>query len=108
VPALIDRYHQVSDQSRKLFHLLECLGYVATAYGDAFAPFVPPLFHRCIKVIHGNLQESVAAVNNEGLEEPDKDFLITSLDLSPAECYHPGHRSGEERSAGGERRTPIF
>jgi hypothetical protein len=26
----------------------------------------------------------VAAVNNEGLEEPDKDFLITSLDLLSA------------------------
>ena len=33
---LIDRYHDhpVSDQSWKLFHLLECFGYVATAYGD--------------------------------------------------------------------------
>ncbi|KAN0070709.1 Armadillo-type fold [Elaphomyces granulatus] len=84
MPALIDRYHQISDQSRELFPLLECLGYVATAYGDAFAPFAPPLFHRCIKIIYGNLQESVAAVNNEGVEEPDKDFLITSLDLLSA------------------------
>jgi transportin-1 len=84
MPALIDRYHQISDQSRELFPLLECLGYVATAYGDAFAPFAPPLFHRCIKIIYGNLQESVAAVNNEGVEGPDKDFLITSLDLLSA------------------------
>jgi len=49
-----------SDQSNS--PLLECLGYVATAYGDAFPPFAPPLFHRCI---YGNLQESVAAVNNK-------------------------------------------
>jgi hypothetical protein len=76
MPALIDRYYQVSDQSRELFHLLECLGYVAAAYGDAFAL---PLFHRCIKIIYGNLQESVAAVNNEGL-----DFLIINLDLLSA------------------------
>jgi hypothetical protein len=40
---------------------------------------VPSLFHRCIKIIYGNLQESAAAVNNEGL-----DFLIISLDLLSA------------------------
>ena len=26
----------------------------------------------------------------------------------PAECHHPGHRSGEERSAGGEREPRFF
>ncbi|KAA8651479.1 hypothetical protein EYZ11_004548 [Aspergillus tanneri] len=82
--ALIDRYNKVSDQSRELFPLLECLGYVAAAYGDAFAPFAPPLFQRCTKIIYGNLQEYIASVNNQGIEEPDKDFLVTSLDLLSA------------------------
>jgi transportin-1 len=81
MPALIDRYNKVTDRSRELFPLLECLGYVASAYGDAFSPFAAPLFHRCIKIIYENLQESVAAVNNDAVDEPDKDFLITSLDL---------------------------
>ncbi|KAF9885923.1 hypothetical protein FE257_012213 [Aspergillus nanangensis] len=81
MPALIDRYNKISDQSRELFPLLECLGYISAAYGDAFAPFAPVLFQRCIKIIYENLQESMASVNNHGVEEPDKDFLVTSLDL---------------------------
>lgn len=84
MPALIDRYNQVTDQSRELFPLLECLGYIAAAYGDAFAPFAPPLFQRCIKIIYQNLEESIASVNNEAIDEPDKDFLVTSLDLLSA------------------------
>ncbi|KAL2822343.1 armadillo-type protein [Aspergillus cavernicola] len=84
MPALIDRYNKVSDQSRELFPLLECLGYVAAAYGDAFAPFAAPLFQRCTKIIYENLQEYVASVNNKAIDEPDKDFLVTSLDLLSA------------------------
>ncbi|PWY90028.1 importin subunit beta-2 [Aspergillus heteromorphus CBS 117.55] len=84
MPALIDRYNKVLDQSRELFPLLECLGYIAAAYGDAFAPFAPPLFQRCTKIIYENLQEYLASVNNQAIEEPDKDFLVTSLDLLSA------------------------
>jgi hypothetical protein len=41
--------------------------------------FRPLCAHWCIKITYGNLQESVAAVNNEGL-----DSLIISLDLLSA------------------------
>ncbi|KAJ5088710.1 hypothetical protein N7456_012326 [Penicillium angulare] len=81
MPALIDRYHQVNDQSRELFPLLECLGYIAAAYEDAFAPFAPPLFQRCATIIYQNLADSHASANNAAVDEPDKDFLVTSLDL---------------------------
>ncbi|GKZ21098.1 hypothetical protein AbraIFM66951_008714 [Aspergillus brasiliensis] len=84
MPALIDRYNKVSDQSRELFPLLECLGYIAAAYGDAFSPFATPLFQRCTKIIYDNLQEYMASVNNQAIDEPDKDFLVTSLDLLSA------------------------
>ena len=81
MPALIDRWNKLADQSRELFPLLECLGYVATAYEDAFAPFAPPIFARCIKLLYTNIQEGFAYMSNPALDEPDKDFLITSLDL---------------------------
>ncbi|KAI9814214.1 MAG: hypothetical protein M1827_003380 [Pycnora praestabilis] len=84
MPALIQRWNKVNDQSRELFPLLECLSYVATALGDSFAPFAAPIFTRCIKIIHQNLEEYLQAVNNQGLEKPDKDFLVTSLDLLSA------------------------
>jgi len=84
MPALIHRWNKVSDQSRELFPLLECLSYVATALAESFAPFAQPVFTRCIKIIHQNLEEYLAAVNNPILDSPDKDFLVTSLDLLSA------------------------
>ena len=84
MPALIHRWNKVSDQSRELFPLLECLSYVATALGKTFAPFAGPLFARCIRIIHQNLEAYLAAMNNEALDQPDKDFLVTSLDLLSA------------------------
>lgn len=79
--ALLFRWSQVSDQSREMFPLLECLSYVAIALGDAFAPFAEPIFTRCVSIISQNLEETWNASNSQGLDNPDKDFLVTSLDL---------------------------
>ncbi|KAK3359879.1 armadillo-type protein [Lasiosphaeria hispida] len=84
MPALIDRWQKVPDQSRELFPLLECLSYVAMALGDAFAPFAEPIFARCVNIIHQNLEQSLAANSNPNFDQPDKDFLVTSLDLLSA------------------------
>jgi len=84
MPALIHRWHKVSDQSRELFPLLECLSYVASALAESFAPFAQPVFARCIQIIHQNLEEYLASVRNPILDTPDKDFLVTSLDLLSA------------------------
>lgn len=84
MPALIHRWNKVSDQSRELFPLLECLSYVASALADSFAPFADPVFTRCVKIIYQNLEDYLVAVNNPILDTPDKDFLITSLDLLSA------------------------
>ncbi|OJD34564.1 arm repeat-containing protein [Diplodia corticola] len=84
MPTLIERWNKVSDNSREMFPLLECLSYVATALGDLFAPFAKPIFTRCINIVHQNLEEYFQATANPGLDEPDKDFLVTSLDLLSA------------------------
>jgi transportin-1 len=84
MPALIDRYQKVSDQSRELFPLLECFSYVAMALGDSFAAYAPPIFQRCVNIIHVNLEQTINAVNNPTMDQPDKDFLVTSLDLLSA------------------------
>lgn len=81
MPVLIGRWNKVTDQSQELFPLLECLGYVAIAYGDHFAAFSQPIFDRCIKIIYDNLQTSMAVANGQLFDEPNKDFLVTSLDL---------------------------
>ncbi|KAK4114887.1 ARM repeat-containing protein [Canariomyces notabilis] len=84
MPALIDRWQKVPDQSRELFPLQECLSYVAVALGDAFTPYAEPIFARCVNIIHQNLEQSIAATNNPDFDQPDKDFLVTSLDLLSA------------------------
>ncbi|KAK4163538.1 importin subunit beta-2 [Cladorrhinum sp. PSN259] len=81
MPTLINRWQSIPDQSREMFPLLECLSYVAMALGDAFTPYAEPIFGRCINIIHQNLEQSLAATGNTGYDQPDKDFLVTSLDL---------------------------
>lgn len=84
MPALIERWNKVADDSRELFPLLECLSYVAMAMNDAFTPYAPPIFGRCVNIIHQNLKASIAHANNPALDAPNRDFLVTSLDLLSA------------------------
>jgi len=82
MPALIQRWQRVSDQSREMFPLLECLSYVAVALGEDFTPFAQPIFTRCISLIQQNLEETHQAAARPSFDQPDvKDFLVTSLDL---------------------------
>ncbi|KAJ8609718.1 hypothetical protein MRB53_038955 [Persea americana] len=84
MPALITRWQKIQDASRELFPLLECLSFVATALGPTFAAFAKPFFDRCIRIIHQNLNDSMTAAEDPLLDVPDKDFLVTSLDLLSA------------------------
>jgi len=96
MPALIQRWNKVSDQSREMFPLLECLSYVATALGGAFASYAPGIFQRCINIVTRNLEETILANSNPALDVPDKDFLVTSLDLISAIIQAlPSHASSE-------------
>lgn len=84
MPALIDRWQKVPDESREIFPLLECMSYVAMAMRDEFAPYAHPIFRRCVTIIHQNLEQTMAAKTNHNFDQPDKDFLVTSLDLLSA------------------------
>lgn len=52
--------------------------------GPNFQPYAGPIFFRCINIIHRNLEQAHRVTQNPELEEPNKDFLITSLDLLSA------------------------
>ncbi|KAF8928125.1 hypothetical protein BGZ52_003693, partial [Haplosporangium bisporale] len=59
-----------------------CLSSVTTALGQGFLPFAPPVFERCVKIVHSNLMQSqMHAQNPENVPAPDKDFMIVALDL---------------------------
>ncbi|KAG5439546.1 hypothetical protein PCANB_002121 [Pneumocystis canis] len=81
MPPLIEKWSSLSDDDRDLFPLLECLSSVTVALGDGFMPFAPPVFSRCISIIHKTLMQLNLYNQDPTLEAPDKNFLIASLDL---------------------------
>ncbi len=82
--ALLARYSILNDESREMFPLLECLSYVALAMDTEFAPYAGAIFQRCISIIHNNLEQSLTSMTNANVDAPDKDFLVTTLDLLSA------------------------
>ena len=54
---------------------------VTTALGLGFLPYAPPVFDRCVKLIHNTLVHYELHQNNPSMEMPDKDFMIVALDL---------------------------
>ncbi|KAF4552057.1 HEAT-like repeat-containing protein 1 [Elsinoe fawcettii] len=84
MPSLVKRWSLIDDQSQEMFPLLECLAYLASSMGHAFSPFAEPFFRRCVKIISDNLEESQRTADRPAYEQPDKDFLVTSLDLLSA------------------------
>ncbi|KTW31717.1 uncharacterized protein T551_00978 [Pneumocystis jirovecii RU7] len=81
MPPLIEKWSSLSDEDRNLFPLLECLSSVTVALGEGFMPFAPPVFSRCISIIHKTLMQLNLYNQDPRLDAPDKNFLITSLDL---------------------------
>ena len=94
MPAIMERWQKVSDQSQELFPILECLSYIATALRTAFRAFAEPIFQRCVRIVHQNLEDHVRAMNDSQLDKPNKDFLVTSLDLLSAVIQALGDREG--------------
>ncbi|KAG0090363.1 hypothetical protein BGZ93_009348 [Podila epicladia] len=82
MPCLIEKWQNLHDDDRDLFPLFECLSSVTTSLGQGFLPFAPPVFERCVKIVHSNLMQSqMHAQNPENVPAPDKDFMIVALDL---------------------------
>jgi len=84
MPTLINRWNKIDDQSREMFPLLGCLSYVAMAYGANFSAFADPIFDRCIKLVFSSLQQYMAFNTGQSADHPDKDFIVTALDLLSA------------------------
>lgn len=81
MPPLIGKWRQLSDDDQDLFPLLECLSSVTVSLGSGFVPFAPPVFSRCVHIVHQNLAQVQAVQQDPSMESPDMDFVITALDL---------------------------
>lgn len=84
MPVLIARWQKISDDSREMFPLLGCLGYIAISYGETFTEFAQPIFSRCIHLIYTTLQQHMNFMSGNSVDKPDKDFIVSALDLLSA------------------------
>lgn len=81
MPPLTARWSKLRDDDDDLIPLLECLASVTIAMGPGFAPYAPLVFQRCINIVHQQLLCYQAYQQNPDLDEPEKTFLVVSLDL---------------------------
>lgn len=82
LPPLIEKWGQLQDDDRDLWPLLECMSSVTATLGEFFAPYAPPVFERSVRILHNNLmQDQHYQVDPNSVDPPEKDFIITSLDL---------------------------
>lgn len=55
---------------------------MSIAAGAAFAPYTQPVFQRCLNIISTSLQHyQVFEANPDNVDEPDRTFIVVSLDL---------------------------
>ncbi|KAH0829133.1 armadillo-type protein [Lanmaoa asiatica] len=81
MPPLTGRWNKLQDDDDDLIPLLECLSSVTIAMGPGFTPYAPLVFQRCVTIVHQALLQYQAYQQNPDLDEPDKSFLVVSLDL---------------------------
>lgn len=82
MPTLLARYSSLVDDDPMVFPLLECLTSVSTSLGPGFAPYVAPIWARCLQMIGVTLQQwSLHCQNPEQYIDVDKDYIVISLDL---------------------------
>lgn len=83
MPPLIAKWGDLPDDDPQLIPLLECLSSVTIALGPAFASHSPPVYQRCLKIIHDNLLATSQEAQKPEAERdlPDDSFVVVALDL---------------------------
>lgn len=81
LPPLFANWQSLADDDTDLWPLLECMSVVAAAMGEAFAPYAVPVYERAIKILANALLLNQEVHTDPSIEAPEKDFIVTSLDL---------------------------
>ncbi|OXM78877.1 importin beta-2 subunit [Cryptococcus neoformans Bt63] len=96
MPPLIDRWQRLGDNDPDLVPLLECLSSVSIAASQSFTTYTPPVYQRCLNIIHTTLQQySAFEQDPDNVDEPDRTFIVVALDLlsglvqGMGEAIHP-------------------
>lgn len=81
LPPLITKWQALEDNDKDLWPLLECMSSVAASLGEGFANYALPVYERAIRILHNCIEQDRLATTQPGFEAPEKDFIVTSLDL---------------------------
>lgn len=81
LPPLLKNWQVLEDTDSDLWPLLECMSIVAATMGESFAPYAVPVYERAVKILANTVQLHQEVHTNPVIEAPEKDFMVTSLDL---------------------------
>ncbi|KAL3232840.1 Importin subunit beta-2 [Nakaseomyces bracarensis] len=81
LPHLISKWELLSDDDKELWPLLECLSCVASSLGEKFAPMASEVYNRAHRILIHCIELDKKSQIDPTTVVPEKDFLITSIDL---------------------------
>lgn len=81
LPPLLHNWQVLQDTDSDLWPLLECMALVAATMGEAFAPYAVPVYERAVKILSNAVHLNQEVHTHPEIEAPEKDFIVTSLDL---------------------------
>ncbi|KAE8267860.1 hypothetical protein A4X09_0g4478 [Tilletia walkeri] len=85
LPPLVQKWQSLDDVDEDLIPLLECMSSVTIAVGSGFLEFSPPVFERCVRIVHSQLQflaeESAKPADERDYDRMTETFIIVALDL---------------------------
>lgn len=81
LPPLLHNWQLMDDEDTNLWPLLECMSVVAIAMGESFAPYAVPVYERAVKILGNVMRLNEEMITNPEIDAPEKDFIVTSLDL---------------------------
>ncbi|QLL34422.1 hypothetical protein HG536_0G02840 [Torulaspora globosa] len=93
LPHLISKWSSLPDDDKELWPLLECLSYVATSLGEKFMPMAPDVYNRAYRILCQCVELETRSQHDPTVIVPEKDFVITSLDMIDGLVQGLGPRS---------------
>ncbi|CCE83908.1 Piso0_004505 [Millerozyma farinosa CBS 7064] len=81
LPPLLNKWQTLDDNDSALWPLLECMASIAATLGEKFAPYALPVYERALKILSNCIQIEQQCQTDPRIEAPEKDFMVTSLDL---------------------------
>jgi HEAT repeat protein len=95
LPPLVCKWEVLSDDDKELWSLMECMSSVASVMGEKFAPFALQVYRRAVRILAQCIQLDQQSLTDPNIHTPEKDFIITALDMVDGLCQGLGEHSSQ-------------